>query len=205
MPFIPVVDTLKVVMNFSINSQQVINIFNFKYNSPPGLTERSALATAMHTFWTNQLKPQLTADIGLERIDVIDLNSASAPSTTLIIAPREVGTLSATVGTPSGMALVVTHRTALRGRNFRGRTYLAGHSGNALTSPTTYNLTNIGNILTAMAWLLNAVNTAAGIISVVSRQLNNAPRGTGITTPITGFSMDNLLDSQRRRLQGRGA
>lgn len=60
MPFIAALDTLHVTMKFNQAAGLGILGFDFKYNATPGLTERTNLAIAMHTFWTNQLKPQIT-------------------------------------------------------------------------------------------------------------------------------------------------
>lgn len=203
MPFIAALDTLHVTMKFNQAAGLGILGFDFKYNSTPGLTERTNLAVAMHTFWTNQLKPQITSGVQLTEIDVTDLSSASGPTYTLIISPSEAGTHTG-APEPPNVALVVTHRTAQRGRSFRGRTYLWGLDKAQENNSYDFNLTYVGNIVTAMGWLLTAANTAAGIWSVVSRFANNAPRVNAVVTPITAVSADQYMDSQRRRLFGRG-
>jgi hypothetical protein len=204
MAFIPVSNCLQVKMIYTLGGQRIQNNLYFTLDHEPTATDRANLATAMHTWWTNQLKPNLTSDIALVEIDVLNLSSSSAPGTQLFISPAEAGTLSATVGMPSGSALVATFRTDLRGRNYRGRNYVGGLSGNALTSPTTYNTTQIANIISAFAWLMDTAHTALFIWSVVSKFVNKAPRSTGIKIPVTAVTMDSALDSQRRRLLGRG-
>lgn len=204
MAFIPVLNCINCKMIFTLGGQFVQNNFYFQTAAPPTTTDLDNTNTFMHTFWTNQLKPNLTADLALVQIQSIDMSAANAPARSLFISPPEAGTLAATVGAPSGSAIVATARTALRGRNYRGRVYLGGLSGNALTSPTTYNATQLVNIITALSWLLNVANTASEILVVVSKFLNKAARSSGIKTPVTTWTMDTALDSQRRRLLGRG-
>jgi hypothetical protein len=204
MTFIPVSNCLNAKMIYTLGGQRIQNNLYFTLNAAPVSTDRDALATAMHTFWTNQLKPNLSSDIALVEIDIVDLSSANAPVTQLFVTP-EPGTLAGvTVGVPSGSAIVVTFRTANRGRNYRGRNYLGGLSGNALTSPTSYNSTQVANLISAFAWLLDTAHTAGQLWSVVSRYLNKAPRSAGIKIPVTAVTADTALDSQRRRLLGRG-
>lgn len=204
MAFIPVLNCINCKMIFTLGGQFVQNNFYFQLAAPPTTTDLDNTNTFMHTFWTNQLKPNLTSDLALVQIQSIDMSAANAPARSLFISPAEAGTLAATVGAPSGAAMVATARTALRGRNYRGRVYLGGLSGNALTSPTTYNATQLVNIITALSWLLNVANTASEILVVVSKFLNKIPRSSGIKTPVTTWTMDTAIDSQRRRLLGRG-
>lgn len=203
-PFIPVPNTLEARIGLDIRGQRMIMLLHFTYSGAPGATERAALNTAMHTFWTNQLKPTLTNEVALSDITVTDMSSSSAPQTVAVINPVEPGTIALGCA-PTGSALCVTHRTNLRGRSFRGRSYVPGmvyEPGSQL--PTNFNLSRVSAVVSAFSWLLTAANTAAGIWSVVSKFANLVPRSSGLTTPITAVSADQFIDSQRRRLAGRG-
>jgi hypothetical protein len=53
--------------------------------------------------------------------------------------------------------------------------------------------------------LLDPAVITVGEWSVASRFTNNEPRTTGISAPVTAVqATDNIVDSQRRRLPGRG-
>jgi hypothetical protein len=146
----------------------------------------------------------LSPTIGLKEIVSVAQDSPSSPNADLIINPYEFGT-HGTSSLPNGVAIVVTERTALRGRNYRGRIYIPGIDIADRNDSISLNTTALGNLMTQVQWLLTAANTAGAIWSVVSHFLNKAPRGTAINTPITAVSADNYFDSQRRRLALRGA
>lgn len=204
MPFIPTPNALEAALKWDHHGIEVCMVLHFGFSGAPGATERANLATAMHTWWTNQLKPFVCPPYLLKEIDIRDLSSSAAPVTVLSVSPFEAGT-SAGSPSPSNVALVVTHRTAARGRSYRGRSYVFGWSGGVLTNEDIVSTGFVGSILGAFDWLRTPVNVAAGIWSVLSRFTANNPRSQGVMTPITAVSADTIVDSQRRRLPGRGA
>lgn len=203
MPFIATANTLKCLLKYNWANQTVVQDLWFKYNSAPGSTERAALATAMHTWWTNQIKPYLCDNIGLFEVDVIDMSTQNGPVYTLTLTSPEVGGDTGD-SVPLNAALCVSLRTASRGRNFRGRNYIGGIPLSSVPTPGTFATGIVSNILTAFSWFLTPSNVAAGIWSVVSWYLNKSARSSGLATPITAVTADTLIDSQRRRLIGRG-
>lgn len=203
MPFIPVNNTLQAKLIMQSNNQDVINDLYFVFAAAPLAADRALLATAMHTFWTNHYKLHTPDSVQLREIDIVDLSSSSAPTTQLIINPVEAGSLVGAI-CPLNTSLCISLRTALRGKNYRGRVYTPPQRQADEATAGTWNTSLVSNLLTDFAWLLTAANTASGIWSVVSRFLNNSPRGSGVTTPITAVTADVNIDSQRRRLIGRG-
>lgn len=204
MAFIPTLNCINCKMIFTQAGQFVQNNFYFQTAAPPTATDLDATNTFMHTFWTNQLKANINNTVALVQIQSIDLSSANAQARSLFISPPEAGTLTVTSPLPSNVSIVATARTVLRGRNYRGRIYLPGLGSDYLVSPVTYSATQIVNIITALSWLLNVANTASEILVVVSKFLNKVARSSGVKTPVTSWTMDTALDSQRRRLLGRG-
>jgi hypothetical protein len=113
--------------------------------------------------------------------------------------PEFVSVAAAVPGTgagnplPNELAAVVTLRTALAGKSYRGRVYLAGFNvaqndaaGRIVAALNAAMVTFVTNVQTDMA--------AQGItLAVLSRVHNVATPVTGITT------LDTLWDSQRRR------
>ena len=204
MPFIPTANAVKSVLGFTLANQQVKTILTFSYAGPPSTANMISLNTALHTFWTNQLKPQMAPQLSLQEIVTYDLASSSAPSATLVITGGEVGT-SGTDCLHNNVALCVTKRTASRGRNYRGRAYLSGIPSTQGSGSTGISSAWVANVLTAFSWLLTPANVASFTWTVLSYFLNKTPRSTGLSTPVTAISADFLSDSMRRRLAGRGA
>jgi len=62
------------------------------------------------------------------------------------------------------------------------------------------------NILDAFTQLITQSNVAGIPFVVVSKKSGGLPRAIGLSTPVQqSVIVDNILDSQRRRLPGRGS
>jgi hypothetical protein len=66
------------------------------------------------------------------------------------------------------------------------------------------NGTFLAGLIASYADLLGHVNIGANTLCVVSRFHNNSARVSGVATDILSVSADPVIDSQRRRLPGRG-
>lgn len=72
-------------------------------------------------------------------------------------------------------------------------------TGNAVV-PSIITLLN-----TNYSLLMNSANFGGCVLAVASRRLNNAPRLIGVATEVIDVVLaDDTVDSQRRRLPGRG-
>ena len=189
---------------YDLGGQTIVNTLWFKWAAPATAGDCASLNTALHTWWTAHLKTVLSPTLGLKEIVTVAQDSPSAPNADLIVNPYEYGT-HGTASLPNGVAIVITERTALRGRNYRGRIYIPGMDIGDRNDSISLQIAKLGDIITQVQWLLTAANTAGAVWSVVSHFLNKAARGTAINTPITAVSGDNYFDSQRRRLALRGA
>jgi hypothetical protein len=102
--------------------------------------------------------------------------------------------------------MAVSFRSALSGRSFRGRNYIPCLTNSQVTG----NLIDVswqGDIINAYAELLfgGGALPAGWVWVVVSRFTNNLPRVTGIFSEVFSVLVtDTIVDSQRRRLPGRG-
>jgi hypothetical protein len=112
---------------------------------------------------------------------------------------------------PNNVTLTVSFRTANRGRSFRGRNYVVGLgetqvAGNTVAPSVITAFDGIYSQLLASpvaaiaTWVV--VSRFSGVDPVTKEPI---PRVTGIATPITSVTVvDNVVDSQRRRLPKRG-
>ena len=113
-------------------------------------------------------------------------------------------TAATSIAMPGNVTVAIKKVTGLRGRSYRGRIYHCGlvQSQVAAQSLTTGVATTLRN---AYLPLLTYPWTDTGWAHVVvSKYTNNAPRVTGVTTLVTDFTVNNQIDSQRRRLHARG-
>jgi hypothetical protein len=210
MPFVPVADTVQVQTIFELDGQIVENTsYWFKVG---GWTEGdiSDHLAALKTFIVSDLMPLLSSAIQLVRMIGILLDTAESIGVVLNVSPPVVGS-DASGALPNNVTYTVTFLTAGRGRANRGRNYIPGISVNA---------TDGANIISNDFRLaivdfyegLRLVGASSGaVMGVVSRfsGVDSAgrpiPRTVGAVTAITGFTtFDAVLDSQRRRLPGRG-
>lgn len=190
------------------------NTMYFTHAGIPTLIELTALANAVNGAITSSLIPLLSTTVKLLRvvatmIDAVD--GFTTISTTGL--PAAGGDNSAPV--PSDVAFVVSLRTGHRGRSFRGRNYIMGLNRDALgttvneVTPAYVNAllaayTEIQAAAVSVDWTWSVVSRYSGFTIVDGKKVPT-PRAIGIATPVSDFvSVDNVVDSQRRRLPGRG-
>lgn len=179
------------------------NVLHFKFTAQPGIADMEDLASDLRAWYAagpNMYKP---ANIFLSKIIVKDLSAQNAPGieyTAGLPLPGQEGTYHSL---PMNATCAVKVLTGMRGRSYRGRIYHIGLCqeqviGDKLSAPVMTNLTN------AYASLLTAITSVDAAWVVVSRWSGGLPRATGITTQVTAVQIDQVVDSQRRRLMGRG-
>jgi len=112
---------------------------------------------------------------------------------------------------PSHHCVLLNLKTATRGRYAQGRKFYspiaeADHEDDVMDA------SGIALWAAVRTGILAAYNGLAGAVVsddwehvVISRFADNAPRVAGVATPVTSYVFaDNFVDSQRRRLTGRG-
>ena len=204
MAFIPVNDVLLLELRQSLFGQKIENTFGFRLDGGWSPAQLATLMNNMLLWWNAELAPFLSEDISLREIVATDLSSATGPVVTQA-APVPNPTGDATIGSlPGSCALCVSFRTNSRGRSFRGRNYVAGLPETNVTGNTVAAAT-VNGIQTAYQEILIGGVAAPFEWVVISRFTAGAPRVAGIGTPITtAVVVDPFIDSQRRRLTGRG-
>jgi len=205
MAFIPVPNTAELLIIGSWVGQEIVTTFNFKFPSPITIGQMTAMAIQGVLSWQDHIMPITSEKYGLTSCKCTDISSATGS----VGQSFPGATISGTVGGPSvnlNAAMVISEHTLLRGRSYRGRIYVAG-------IPTAY-LANAGQmgsaeratVVDAYTDFINDIEIAYSCVHVVvSRRQDNAPLTTGIATEIESYSANIDLDSQRRRLVGRGA
>jgi len=116
---------------------------------------------------------------------------------------RDVDLLGALSGaTPPNAALVATLRTGFTGRSYRGRFYMGG-------IPSSWLVTGVPNIIydAYVADFLDAMAALGGLAPllwkhvVVSHFADGAERESAVISPVTEYTANARIDSQRRRLR----
>lgn len=203
MAFIPTAGAVRVDIEFVLAQQQVHNIIWCSRDAAWTQAEREGLADAIKTWWDTGAKVAFSSQIALTRITVVNQDTANAPSSTLVVSPPIAGGGGA-VSAPNNAACVATLRTDLRGRNYRGRMYFGGIPTGSITDSITLLLAFTTSLITQLGNLKTAIEALGAIWVVVSKFVNKLPRASGLKTPVSAITVDQYIDSQRRRLGGRG-
>lgn len=200
--FIPVPSTIQANVRFTIAGQLVENVLCFEYNTD-FKNAADALYTSLETSWWSTLRTALSNQLTSNGVYMVDLGAQDGPVETYPVFTNPSGA-SAIGACPNNVAYCVTHRTAKRGRAYRGRTYVVGLPLDKVAN----SLLDTGNrdtIVSAFNDLRTDAASSSLTFVIASRRLNNAPRDTGVATPVEiSIGRDLALDSQRRRLPTRG-
>lgn len=203
MAFVPAFNTVEVELRQRWDSQKIENTLYFQREAGWDVTSMDALAASLITWWTDELAPYVSNAVSLVEVYMTDLTT----ETSLAYGYNTglpVSAVQESPSLPNNVALCISFRTSNRGRSARGRNYVPGMTelgttGNTITSA-------IVDGVEAAYFALVGVATANDATWVVcSRYHNNAPRSTATLYLIReAICIDPTVDSQRRRLPGRG-
>lgn len=203
--FIPVPNTALVQLVFDVGVNSVENTLYFNTTAVGGWTESALedLANVVSTWWELEMAPFAASTVNLREVNATDLSVIN--SWFASTSPTATGE-KLTAIMPGNVTLAVSFRTGKIGRAYRGRNYVVGLTEDVITIDTV-NSATVSGLALAYADLPDmvfSVNENASWV-VVSRFIGNAPRLQGVTTPVTSIVIvDDTVDSQRRRLTGRG-
>ena len=200
MPFIPVPNTAEIVLHFTQDLQQLANVFNVKLDHVPSSADLGDIAAAFQTWWTTVINVQVPSSIRLVSITARDLTTEGGAG---IEVPVNTVGGSSDPPLPNNCTVAVKWTTGLSGRSFRGRTYHVGLSRGMVVNDTVQP-TPLPDLQHNYDTLRTAIGDLGFNMAVVSRFHDRAPRVTGISTPIIACTVEPTVDSQRRRLPGRG-
>lgn len=203
MAYIPAINVAKVGVDFTLSGQKVAMTFHFKKEGGWDIDGLEDLGAAMILWAVNELMTGISQEILLTGATAVDLTTATSPSVALPVTPPEAGGI-ALPSIASNAAACVTARTPQRGRSFRGRNYVPGLATDALEDAGFLTLGALSFLTSCWSELDTVEDTTSSTHGVASFQSNLAPRAAALFTPYTSYTMDQPLDSQRRRLPGRG-
>lgn len=205
MPYIPSVNTVQAELIYTWDGQFCETVLHY-VPTVLGWTsvELAELGAALVALWNVNIKPSVAATLALTAVTLTDLNTQTGEVYNVASGLPIVGT-NASPSLPNNVAIVLTKRTALRGRSYRGRIYHPGLTEGAVVNNNVPS-PGIGTIIAGWNAFLS-VTTSSHVwkMVVMSRYNANSPRVTATTTQVTGLTSDGSIDSQRRRLPGRGA
>lgn len=202
MAFIPIPNSVQLCFDFVTAGQNWQFCIVVKKNSgAPTTGDLSTLTNEGIDWYTDLFKTRLSNAVQMRQTRATDMTAQGAPQ--FIQANIENGTV-AQPPLPLGTPIVVSSRTENRGRSYRGRSYVSGLPETVQADATDITSGAAANILSDFGDLLDRLATLGFTWVVASKQHNGSVVSPAATTPVTAFVVDTHLDSQRRRLFGRG-
>jgi len=202
--FVPFTDCAEVVIKGSLAAQSAFLTLGFTKAGGYSSTDLQDLADGVANWVTGDLLTFLVDDLSIAEVVATDLSSDSAPVAVSTVGLPASGAITG-VPVPNNVALVVSFKTAARGRSFRGRNYVPSCRADSMVNSTQFTTAYAGDIqgaYEAMALTLGAIgNTHV----VLSRFHDNTPRVTGVATPVTAYLGRQAVGTQRRRVIGHGS
>jgi hypothetical protein len=190
MPFVAIPLACKVELAFTYQGLPGANVLGAICSATPDTAELQDVADAMEATMTTDILPGKSNQFTLDEIIVTDLNSATGPQVTNVVATAGAVTASAIM---VANALVIQLHTALRGRSFRGRVFDAGWPDSYLDDDGRMTPTNQANLTAAWENVRSAMDTAGHPLAVISRTLQ-------IPSVVTQVHAATVVGLQRRRL-----
>lgn len=223
---LPVVvpNAVRVTLYFNFNGELAVNVYGARIIS--GLIDQAraeAVGGAIKAAFTAQAATFATTT-SLLKVGLRDIRSANMPEF------RDSG--AATVGTspgdalPRNVAAVVTLRTALSGKRYRGRSYIGGFTENENTASGQISAAlqaSLVSWVSGVSGAMQANQLQMGVVSVPAERkvvtetvhhadgttsvetVSDTPARAGLITDVNVIESRNTLwESQRRRGNGRG-
>lgn len=188
----------------SWDGQLVENTLYFFSTVPITQANIQALADGLRSYWQTVMLPLMSSQVGFLVVETTHMTPVPAlTGASAATVPNAGG--DSNPASPNSTTLAVSFRTGVSGRSYRGRNYWIG-----LTEPNVVNSTVSTTLAAAVAAAyagMIGLNSVADDWrwGVYSRRLNNADRETGMFNDVTSVVIvDHVVDSQRRRLPGRG-
>ena len=198
MAFIPISDTMKVALEYSLNGQLLVNVYHVASPDPIVSADLTGIAAVFVSWWSVNMRQNFSTALSLNRVVVTDMTDEGGEQVDYVTGLPSLGTISSAVA-PNNVAVCTSLRTGFSGRSNRGRKYWGGIVS-AEVSDNFISTTLAAAILADMVSLDAAISSAGFSLVVASLYHDHAPRTAGVTREVTSFIQDLRVDTQRRRL-----
>jgi len=203
MPFQPVEATARVELVQSLSGQNIQNVLYFRQATDYDSTDLATLSAFVLDWWANELSDNLSNQLSLINVTATALHDQAGPQFINTTGLPVTGQVSGDA-VPNNCALCVSFRTALIGRAFRGRNFIPGIP-EAFVALSVVEATPSAAMVADYALLMTTAPAGMTWV-VVTRTVNGVLQSpVGLTNPVQSVQLvDRVIDSQRRRLPGRG-
>jgi hypothetical protein len=189
--------TARVVLIVQRDTRKFLNVLNMARSDGADLTSADliSMANVVADWWLNSYRHTCSSAIVGDSV-IASKQDPDDPlqETVYLASPGDLvgGTLD-----PADVSGAISWRTGFAGRKYRGRFYHFQPDGNRINANDTFQGSLISSFTSVGNYLLSHAATAS-LRAIVFH------RSTNTYTPILTVIMDQLVDSMRRRLAGRG-
>jgi len=202
-PFIPAENTVKVELVYQTPGGLAVNDIYFADDTSYNLEDIGVLAGEIKAWWATEVAGLVSSGVTLQKVRATDISEENGNFFEYTAGLPAAGTYPSSV-LPGNVTGAIKFSTFRSGRSYRGRNFVVGLSEGAVTGDTILpDFTN--GYKNAYDGLDDPAVISKGHQVVVSLCQNGVWLTNAVVTPVTSRSMDNTVDSQRRRLTGRGA
>lgn len=202
MPFQPVIDGIQVLVNYRELGQELQSQLYFQADG--AITSQVLTDTGqMVADWLGNEWAAVACNFAtVVSILSTDVSVEGGNQITFTPIGGIVGQLSSPP-LPTGTTVTASWRTGRSGRSYRGRTY---HVGLTETQVDGNSLTTAANTAIQQAYSQLIIDATSNNtpLAVCSRVNGGVQRPSGVLTKVITCLVDQYIDSQRRRLTGRG-
>jgi len=189
--------TARVVLTVTRDSRKFLNVLHMARSDGNELSASDLLSMAnvVADWWQNSYRQTCNPSVVGESV-VATKNDPTDPlqQTVYINGP---GTLSGGGNDPANVTAAISWRTGLAGRKYRGRFFHFSPNGLGINSNDTFQGSTLLSFTNVGSYLLSHALTAALRVIIFHRATNTY-------TPSLETIVDQLVDSQHRRLAARG-
>lgn len=202
-PFIPASNTAKVRFVYQTPGGIANNVIYFQNGTGWDAETLLDLVDAVNTAWEDNVRPVTANEVLLQKMEAIDVSIEDGPTSELFVLAAGSG---GTGILPGNVTLAISFRTGFAGRSRRGRLYHVGLTETGVVGDKLVAGVQAG-MQAAYAGMFSDIATALpGTEHVVVSYCSDGDwRTNALVTPVLTYSVDDTIDSMRKRLLGRGS
>lgn len=203
--FIPAPNTASVELIYNAGGFILENQFHVRKGSPFSFADLQGVRTVFNSWDAATWKDFRFVTANLIRIKTKALDTDTSPFEDYALSPARAGTKGGALQ-PLNCTFAIKLASASSGRSARGRIYAPTlSSADMATAYGTVTTTYANNCVAAINTLIANLAAAGYTLCITSKRHNNAWRATAVNYDVTtAVAVDTNVDSQRRRLPGRG-
>jgi hypothetical protein len=204
MAFVPAPGIVEVQFRQLLDGQRTMNRIHVDMLGTPVASDILQLIGDCAQWWVDNVAPLVAATCILREVYGKSLETEPGPEATFSAGLPQAGA-SGSPGLPNNVSLAMSLRSNQTGRSARGRWFWQGFTEDGVVG-SLVNSGHVSSIDAALTALKGTIDADGWVWVIVSYNTAGAPRvGGPVYFPVLDvLAVDTVVDSQRRRLPGRG-